>query len=100
MAASTTEYAVRRNPEMGPGGTPVPSPTEPFDAPEPELGSETMLVNVGPQHPATHGVLRLVVELDGETVVSVVPPEKPSNGARVTSRITRLNPSGSAARSR
>ena len=73
MATSTTEYAVRRNPEMGPGGTPVPSPTEPFDAPEPELGSETMLVNVGPQHPATHGVLRLVVELDGETVVSVTP---------------------------
>ncbi|MYI07656.1 MAG: hypothetical protein F4059_10155, partial [Gemmatimonadetes bacterium] len=58
---------------MGPDGTPVPSPTEPFDAPEPELGSQTMLVNVGPQHPATHGVLRLVVELDGETVVSVVP---------------------------
>ena len=73
MASGTTEYAVRRNPEMGPEGTPVPSPVEPFDAPEPEFGSETMLVNVGPQHPATHGVLRLVVELDGETVVSVVP---------------------------
>jgi NADH-quinone oxidoreductase subunit D len=58
---------------MGPGGTPVTSPTVPFDAPEPELGAETMLVNIGPQHPATHGVLRLVVELDGETVVSVVP---------------------------
>ena len=38
-----------------------------------ELGSEHMLLNVGPQHPATHGVLRLVVELDGETVVRVVP---------------------------
>ncbi len=73
MASSTVEYAVGRNPEMGPAGTPVPSPLEPFDAPEPELGSQTMLVNVGPQHPATHGVLRLVVELDGETVVSVVP---------------------------
>src|SRR3989475_9128272 len=32
-----------------------------------------MLVNLGPQHPATHGVLRLVVELDGETVVRVIP---------------------------
>jgi NADH-quinone oxidoreductase subunit D len=32
-----------------------------------------MIVNMGPQHPATHGVLRLVLELDGETVVDVVP---------------------------
>jgi len=38
-----------------------------------DLGGEHMLVNIGPQHPATHGVLRLVVELDGETVVRVVP---------------------------
>ena len=40
---------------------------------EPDLGSEHMLINVGPQHPATHGVLRLVVELDGEVVVRVIP---------------------------
>jgi NADH-quinone oxidoreductase subunit D len=45
----------------------------PFDVPEPDLGEEHMLVNVGPQHPATHGVLRLVCELDGETVVDVTP---------------------------
>jgi NADH-quinone oxidoreductase subunit D len=32
-----------------------------------------MLVNMGPQHPATHGVLRLVIELDGETVASIDP---------------------------
>jgi NADH-quinone oxidoreductase subunit D len=32
-----------------------------------------MTVNLGPQHPSTHGVLRLVLELDGETVVSVNP---------------------------
>jgi NADH-quinone oxidoreductase subunit D len=32
-----------------------------------------MLINIGPQHPATHGVLRLVLELDGETVVSCTP---------------------------
>lgn len=32
-----------------------------------------MTVNMGPQHPSTHGVLRLVLELDGETVVSVAP---------------------------
>jgi len=34
---------------------------------------ETMLLNMGPQHPSTHGVLRLLLELDGEVVVSCVP---------------------------
>ncbi|MFL5579686.1 MAG: NADH dehydrogenase (quinone) subunit D [Gemmatimonadaceae bacterium] len=32
-----------------------------------------MLINLGPSHPATHGVLRLVLELDGETVVRCIP---------------------------
>jgi len=36
----------------------------------PGLRTETMTVNMGPQHPSTHGVLRLVLELDGETVNS------------------------------
>jgi NADH-quinone oxidoreductase subunit D len=35
-----------------------------------ELRTETMTINMGPQHPSTHGVLRLVLELDGETVNS------------------------------
>jgi NADH-quinone oxidoreductase subunit D len=41
----------------------------------PEEGSKdtTMVVNMGPQHPSTHGVLRLVIEIDGETVLKVVP---------------------------
>src|SRR5262249_40352800 len=39
----------------------------------PELRTETMTVNMGPQHPSTHGVLRLVLELDGETVRSASP---------------------------
>jgi NADH-quinone oxidoreductase subunit D len=39
----------------------------------PELRTETMTVNMGPQHPSTHGVLRLVLELDGETVRSCSP---------------------------
>ncbi|MBM4176656.1 MAG: NADH dehydrogenase (quinone) subunit D [Ignavibacteria bacterium] len=32
-----------------------------------------MVLNIGPQHPATHGVLRLLVQLDGETVIGCVP---------------------------
>ncbi len=39
----------------------------------PEMRTETMTVNMGPQHPSTHGVLRLVLELDGETIVSAEP---------------------------
>jgi NADH-quinone oxidoreductase subunit D len=46
---------------------------EPTPPPEPDVGGEHLLINLGPQHPATHGVLRLVVELDGETVVRVIP---------------------------
>ena len=34
---------------------------------------EHMLLSMGPQHPSTHGVLRLLVELDGETVVNMAP---------------------------
>jgi len=38
-----------------------------------DIKSEVMTVNMGPQHPSTHGVLRLVLELDGETVLSATP---------------------------
>jgi NADH-quinone oxidoreductase subunit D len=37
------------------------------------IEGETMLLNMGPQHPATHGVLRLLLELDGEIVVNCIP---------------------------
>ena len=35
--------------------------------------AKTMVLNMGPQHPATHGVLRILLELDGETVVKAIP---------------------------
>ena len=38
-----------------------------------ERGDETLVINMGPQHPATHGVLRLILETEGETVKSVRP---------------------------
>src|SRR5438093_10739 len=39
----------------------------------PDIKTEVMTVNMGPQHPSAHGVLRLVLELDGETVLSATP---------------------------
>jgi NADH-quinone oxidoreductase subunit D len=37
------------------------------------LRGETVLLNMGPQHPSTHGVLRLLLELDGEEVINCIP---------------------------
>ncbi len=64
MSQKTIELNVGRQ-EMGTDGRPVSSPIAPFDIPEPKLGTEHMLINIGPQHPATHGVLRLICELEG-----------------------------------
>src|SRR5688572_5734895 len=72
MAERTVEYAVTRNPELAAGRTAVRMPVLPAGM-EPELHGEHMLINIGPQHPATHGVLRLVLELDGETVIRCIP---------------------------
>ncbi len=60
----TTGVDARGNPVRHPLGV---------AATEPAMDTDHMLINIGPQHPATHGVLRLVVELDGEVVVRVIP---------------------------
>ncbi|MEI6700956.1 MAG: NADH-quinone oxidoreductase subunit D [Actinomycetota bacterium] len=57
--------AVLRLPE-GPSIDPTQIDVERFD-------DETMIINMGPQHPSTHGVLRLMLELDGEVVLRTKP---------------------------
>ena len=50
------------------------APSPPSDTPPWFSGrGDTMILNMGPQHPATHGVLRVIVELDGERVVNAAP---------------------------
>ena len=70
--------------------------------------TKTMVLNMGPQHPSTHGVLRVLLELDGETVVKAIPDlgylhtgiEKScedktySQAITLTDRMDYLNPLG------
>src|SRR5689334_16817913 len=43
------------------------------DEQQPQTGPRRMVLNMGPQHPSTHGVLRLLLELDGETIMKCQP---------------------------
>ncbi|HUP89058.1 MAG TPA: NADH dehydrogenase (quinone) subunit D [Longimicrobiales bacterium] len=73
MAERTVEYSVGTSGDMGMAiAQPLRIPHMP-EGIEPELHGEHMLINIGPQHPATHGVLRLVLELDGEVVIKCTP---------------------------
>src|SRR5271156_1893922 len=45
------------------------TPTPVLDA----ATDQTLVLNMGPQHPSTHGVLRLLLEIDGETIVRIMP---------------------------
>jgi NADH-quinone oxidoreductase subunit D len=77
MALRKVIYNVTRNPELSSGGSLVHAPIVPVAGEEAvvheDFAGEHMLINIGPQHPATHGVLRLVLELDGETVIRCIP---------------------------
>ena len=76
VALSTTGLDAQGRPQRIPLVTDASGANVALEEPpaaEPELAGEHMLINIGPQHPATHGVLRLVLELDGETVVRCVP---------------------------
>src|SRR5579872_5201411 len=44
-----------------------------IERPDGRAESDLMTVNMGPQHPSTHGVLRVILTLDGETVVDAQP---------------------------
>ena len=50
--------------------TTEPSPLTTQDAMPKKLRKESMLLNVGPSHPAMHGIVRIITELDGEEVVN------------------------------
>jgi NADH-quinone oxidoreductase subunit D len=69
MALATPGLDAEGRPVRIPLGVAEPAGTH-YDE---DFGAEHMLINIGPQHPATHGVLRLVVELEGETVKRVIP---------------------------
>ena len=76
VALSTTGVDAQGQPQRVPLVTADDGSAVAVEAPpaiEPDLIGEHMLINIGPQHPATHGVLRLVLELDGETVVRCIP---------------------------
>ena len=76
VALSTTGVDAEGRPQRIPLVTADDGSSVAVEAPpgiEPDLAGEHMLINIGPQHPATHGVLRLVLELDGETVVRCIP---------------------------
>ena len=62
--ANETQYTLKKNHHV----QAAPTKYQPGD-----LKAEEVLINIGPQHPATHGVLRLEVILNGELVVDVVP---------------------------
>jgi NADH-quinone oxidoreductase subunit D len=76
MTSSTTEgsaYATERETTEGRVFTVTGGDWDSITGSIDPLSNEKIVVNMGPQHPSTHGVLRLVLELEGETVTAVRP---------------------------
>lgn len=76
MTTRTVEVELR-TPSMDADGqlrtVPLGVARRPSESLHEDFGADRMLINIGPQHPATHGVLRLVIELEGETVRRIIP---------------------------
>jgi len=70
---SATAAAELRREEGGVLRLPEGPSLDPGDVNIEVSGEETMIINMGPQHPSTHGVLRLMIELEGETVLRTKP---------------------------
>jgi NADH-quinone oxidoreductase subunit D len=70
MDVVTTERIV----SLGAGAAGLPTPLSSYErGGGDELATQDMVLNIGPQHPATHGVLRLRLTLDGERIVTCEP---------------------------
>lgn len=74
MTASSTDYYAQPGEEAtGTVYTSMGGDWAEIAQEQAERGDETLVINMGPQHPSTHGVLRLILECDGETVKSIRP---------------------------
>ena len=66
MSASTVELEI---PDALAKAQQAVNPAEPTD----DILGEKLIINMGPSHPATHGVLRLILEMDGEIITKATP---------------------------